>query len=271
MKEANDHCVHWEDVDEKTFLRFAQWAYTGEYSPAEPDRIIAPAQPATLKMSSAPKASADNIAKSLASFNMVSEHEKKDKCDHCGVALRSNKSRQCDSCCTNFSTLYCSNCYHYQEFNCSQCRKTPPKMSKKQSMIQAFNDNTAFLSPTILHAPRKNRESSEEYSEVFLSHARLYTLADKYDIPDLRKLSLHKIYVSLEEFILYPNRIGDVINLATYSFENTIAGDRLRNLLVDYCACIFEDMLENEGFKSLVDISPDFAFELIKKLRNRLD
>lgn len=33
MKEANEHCVHWEDVDEKTFLRFAQWAYTGEYSP----------------------------------------------------------------------------------------------------------------------------------------------------------------------------------------------------------------------------------------------
>lgn len=138
-------------------------------------------------------------------------------------------------------------------------------------MIQAFNDTTAFPSPTMLHAPRKNGESSEEYSEVFLSHARLYTLADKYDIPELRKLSLHKIYVSLKEFILYPSRIGDVVSLASYSFENTIAGDMLRNVLVDYCACILEDMLENEGFKNLVDTSPDFAFELIKKLGNRLD
>lgn len=271
MKEANDRCVYWEDVDEKTFLRFAQWAYTGEYSPAEPDRIIAPSQLATLEMSSAPKASVDNVAKSLASFNMMSDDEKKDQCDHCGVARRSTKNRQCDSCCKNFSTLYCSNCYHYQESTCSQCRKTSPKMSKKRSMVQAFNDNTAFPSPTILHVPRKNTDSSEEYSEVFLSHARLYTLADKYGIPELRKLSLHKIYVSLKEFILYPNRIGDIVNLASYSFENTIAGDRLRNLLVDYCACILEDMLEDEGFKNLVDISPDFAFELIKKLGNRLD
>ncbi|KAM0510793.1 hypothetical protein ACHAPE_010524 [Trichoderma viride] len=144
-------------------------------------------------------------------------------------------------------------------------------MSKKQYMIQAFNDDTGFPSPTILHAPRKNRESSEEYSEVFLSHARLYTLADKYDIPELRKLSLHKIYVSLKEFTLYPNRVGDVVNLASYSFENTITGDRLRTLSVDYCACVLEDILENDGFKDLVDKSPDFAFELIKKLRNRLD
>ncbi|EHK44586.1 hypothetical protein TRIATDRAFT_35595, partial [Trichoderma atroviride IMI 206040] len=226
MKEANEHCVYWEDVDEKTFLRFAQWAYTGEYSPAEPDLITASAQLASLKLSSTPKASVDNTARSLASFNI------------------------------NI---------------CLQCRKTPQKVSKKQSMIQAFNDNKGFSSPTILHTPRKNTESYEEYSEVFLSHARLYTLADKYDIPELRKLSLHKIYVSLKEFTLYPNRIGDVVKLVSYSFENTITGDRLRTLLVDYCTCILEDMLENEGFKDLVDKSPDFAFELIRKLGNRLD
>ncbi|KAK1249009.1 hypothetical protein MKX08_007229, partial [Trichoderma sp. CBMAI-0020] len=205
MKEANEHCVYWEDVDEKTFLRFAQWAYTGEYSPAEPDLIIASAQLASFKLGSTLKASVDNTAHSLASFSI------------------------------------------------------------------AFNNHTGFSSPTILHTPRKNKESCEEYSEIFLSHARLYTLADKYDIPELRKLSLHKIYVSLKEFTLYPNRVGDVVNLASYSFENTITGDRLRTLLVDYCACILEDILENEGFKDLVDKSPDFAFELIKKLRNRLD
>lgn len=78
MKEANEHCVYWEDVDEKTFLRFAQWAYTREYSPAEPDLIIASAQLSSLQQSSAPEPSADDTAKSLASFD-----EKKDKCDGC--------------------------------------------------------------------------------------------------------------------------------------------------------------------------------------------
>lgn len=266
MKEANEHCVYWEDVDEKTFLRFAQWAYTREYSPAEPDLIIASAQLSSLQQSSAPEPSADDTAKSLASFD-----EKKDKCDGCKIVFQSNQTKTCGTCRKSFSTLYCSNCGRHQHNNCSPCRNAAQKFSKKQYMIQAFNTNTGFPSPTILHAPRKNRESCEEYTEVFLSHARLYTLADKYDIPELRKLSLHKIYVSLKEFTLYPNRVGDVVDLASYSFENTITGDKLRTLLVDYCACIFEDMLENESFKELLDKSSDFAFELLKKLENRLD
>lgn len=271
MKEANEHCVYWEDVDEKTFLRFAQWAYTREYSPAEPDFIIASAQLSTLEQSSAPEASADNTAKSLASFNILKEDEKRDKCEHCERPFHSNQTRTCGTCRKSFSTLYCSHCGRDEHNSCSECRKAAQKISKKQYMIQAFNTNTGFPSPTILHAPRKNRESCEEYSEVFLSHARLYTLADKYDIPELRKLSLHKIYISLKEFTLYPNRVGDVVDLASYSFENTITGDKLRTLLVDYCACIFEDMLGNDGFKELLDKSSDFAFELLKKLENRLD
>lgn len=271
MKEANEHCVYWEDVDEKTFLRFAQWAYTGEYSPAEPDIIATSAQLANLEHSAAPNAPVDNTAKSLSSFYVGTEDEKKDQCDHCGIVFRLSHSRPCDSCRKSFGTLYCSNCGRDQQNSCSKCWKVPQKMSKKQTMIQAFNNSTGYLSPTVLHTPRKNRESCEEYGEVFLSHARLYTLADKYDIPELRKLSLHKIYASLKEFTLYPNRIGDVVNLASYSFENTITGDRLRTLLVDYCACIVEDMVQNEGFKDLVDRTPDFAYGLIKKLGNRLD
>jgi hypothetical protein len=271
MKEANERCVYWEDVDEKTFVRFAQWAYTGEYSSAEPDIVMPSTQLASQKESSTSKVSVDNIAKSLVSFNMVKEDGTKDQCEYCKIPMHSNHSRNCDACYKRFSTLYCNNCGRYQHNSCSQCRKVLSKMSKRQSMIQAFNNSTEFASPTLLHIPRKNRESCEQYSEVFLSHARLYTLADKYDIPDLRKLCLHKLYVNLKEFTIFSSRVGDVVNLASYSFENTITGDRLRTLLVDYCACIFEDMLGNEGFKGLIEISADFAFELIKKLESRLD
>lgn len=271
MREANERCVNWEDVDEKTFLRFAQWAYTGEYISAEPEFILASAQLASLKKGSVSKASGDDTASSLASFKIVNENEKNDLCSHCGVVLHSTRSVQCGSCRKSFSCLYCGNCGNNQQTRCLQCRKTTEKLSKKQDMIQTFNNSKRFPSPTIPYTPRKNEKSFEEYSEVFLSHARLYTLADKYDIPDLGKLSLHKIYVSLKEFTLYPSRVGDVINLASYCFENTITGDKLRTLLVDYCACVIEDMLEYEGFKDLVDKSSDFAFALMKKMKNRLD
>ena len=40
MKEAQEDCVKWPQVDEKTFIRFSQWAYTGSYLAAEPEIIL---------------------------------------------------------------------------------------------------------------------------------------------------------------------------------------------------------------------------------------
>ncbi len=38
MIEASEKIVRWPDIDEEAFVRFSQWAYTGEYTPPEPER-----------------------------------------------------------------------------------------------------------------------------------------------------------------------------------------------------------------------------------------
>lgn len=38
MKEAREQCAIWEEFDEETFLRFSQFAYTGSYDGAEPQK-----------------------------------------------------------------------------------------------------------------------------------------------------------------------------------------------------------------------------------------
>ena len=38
MKEAIEHCAIWQELDEETFLRFCQFAYTGSYDGAEPQK-----------------------------------------------------------------------------------------------------------------------------------------------------------------------------------------------------------------------------------------
>lgn len=40
MREAIEKRVRWPDVDEKTFVRFSQWAYTGDYVTEEPDIVL---------------------------------------------------------------------------------------------------------------------------------------------------------------------------------------------------------------------------------------
>ena len=38
MKEAIERCVKWEDIDEKTFIRFSQYVYTGAYNEEVPTK-----------------------------------------------------------------------------------------------------------------------------------------------------------------------------------------------------------------------------------------
>ena len=42
MKEAQAGIVNWEDVDEETFLRWAQFVYTGDYPPISCNIVIEP-------------------------------------------------------------------------------------------------------------------------------------------------------------------------------------------------------------------------------------
>ncbi|UKZ81768.1 hypothetical protein TrVFT333_009541 [Trichoderma virens FT-333] len=269
MRESDEHRVYWEDTDEKTFLRFGEWAYTGDYKPEEPEILLDSSQ----IDDGLPKIELihEPAAKSLALFK-PDETENDVNWQHCRRKLTNGYTTTvaCGECNSHFTSSYCPSCGSARYSNCKLCRGVSGK-EKKQAMIDKFNNNSAYASPTTTHTPRKNTESCEDYSEVFLSHARLYTLADKYDIPDLRNFSIHKLYATLKEFALYPGRMGDIIGLAKYSFTNTIVGDKLRTLLANYCACIVEDICKRQDFQELINEAPDFACELIREMSVRLD
>ena len=69
--------------------------------------------------------------------------------------------------------------------------------------------------------PRSNMHPQENYTEVFLSHARLYVFAEKYDIQPLKKLSRQKLQHTLAIYTLYPERVGDITTLLKYVYVNT--------------------------------------------------
>ncbi len=48
-----------------------------------------------------------------------------------------------------------------------------------------------------------NDESEKDFTQVFLKHAHLYVLAEKYKIEHLKKLILHKIHKTLVSFTLH--------------------------------------------------------------------
>ena len=123
---------------------------------------------------------------------------------------------------------------------------------------------------TSVFSPRKNTEGCEDYTGVFLCHAKLYVIADTYDIPALKQLSLHRLHATLKQFTLYPSRFNDIATLAKYVFENTVPQDTIRDLITLYYACVIEHAWKQDGLKSLIEQVPDFALGLISKMSDRL-
>ena len=105
----------------------------------------------------------------------------------------------------------------------------PPKVSKKKKKSSSRLHTTlkeSFVSgylPWSLESsgPRGNLNSQEDYTEVFLAHARLYVFAEKYDIQDLKSLCRQKLGQTLGLYTLYPERVEDITSLLKYVYANT--------------------------------------------------
>jgi hypothetical protein len=92
-------------------------------------------------------------------------------------------------------------------------------------------------------------------------------------------LALDKLHRTLEVFDLYENRIGDIINLIRYSYNNDNTKDSdheqdiddLRTLVTHYVACVFEIMARNDSFLELMADGGPFVRDLTGILLRRLD
>lgn len=340
-KEAQNSRVEWPDVDEQTFVRFTQWAYTKSYAPQEPEIVLGQSN---IELSASPNGgkafggmmvdTAEQAMYSLESLGLPiivdqgycinsscsqrlqSGVHRQKKSVTCLVCRSPYKTKACSYCgsasthCNDQSCLlsrgrersHCSNsvCYSYGSNNSTTCQQQCPLCKKsfqtkscascysaftdcpdcyglstglsRRGLIHKFLDRDGINYPTTAEAfkPRNNTESCEEFTGVFMCHAKLYVIGDTYDIPQLRQLSLHRLHATLKEFTLYPSRFNDIATLAKYIFNNTQLQDKIQDMIGLYYACIIEDASKQDGLKSLIDEIPEFAFILISRMSERL-
>ena len=272
MLEAKEGCALLEHVDEQTFVRFSQYAYTGDYLAADPDilldsSMIASAQPPSseapiddgIEGRSPPGPSSPQLAR-LATvppepvLNPVVANY-----DNWGFSIPQNKKKK------KKAKLAWSD------------EDTPvPQVSqsKRSKLWDEFKNIGYTISmPTV--QPRKNSEPCEDYTEVFLCHARLYVFADKYDVGPLRQLSLHKLQRTLADFALYDQRLHDIVQLIRYSYSNTTdhtgSIDDLRLLVVRYSACMVDELSQSAEFQLILEETGALGRDLIKEMLKRLD
>ncbi|KAK8128749.1 hypothetical protein PG984_009857 [Apiospora sp. TS-2023a] len=269
MKEAKESRVIWDDVDNQTFVRFIQWAYTDDYVTAEPDILLDASNIQTGASLAASTSTPSGTESKLYCLQDKAEDTPPEpgKCPYGNTVASYTQSRNCKKCGQYFNAPHCNSCGTYHKQLCSICTTT----TKGAAMAKSFTTSADWKIASSTFKPRPNTEGCEDYSVVFACHANLYILADKYDIGPLGKLSMHKLYTTLTTFKLYPSRMSDVLSLVELVFENTPDGDKLRSMMVHYCACMVEDLAKCEKFQPTLQAYPEFSSALMAKMSERLN
>jgi hypothetical protein len=99
-----------------------------------------------------------------------------------------------------------------------------------------------------------NYHWKQDFTPVFLGHARLYAFAHMHLVAELRYLALHKLHQTLKRFTLYASGCFAIVELARYVYNDVMLPERergkidqLRELVVEYAALNVEHFSGEEG------------------------
>lgn len=131
-----------------------------------------------------------------------------------------------------------------------------PKASRYQKSGKIYSqDHTEALHRTL------DIQTDQDLTPVFLGHARVYSFADKYNIHSLQSIALQKLYETLDGFHLSRDRIGAVIELIRYTYQNTQESfaEPLRDLVAKYVAIKIDVIGLSADFYSLLREGGEFV------------
>jgi len=227
MEEAQTKTAIWEDVDEETFGLFAQFVYTGDYTP--PSHVVEEVQVPRSRSVSPPAATARLTEPETASLwddfdafpkDPPREEKVTSAVEYYHSHVRKKKGKK---------ALY-PDC-KLEVLDVIEVPELP--RIKFHDLSYSLHDLSL---PTL---PCANTRPVENFTPVFLGHARLYVFAEKYGIYALKALVLNKLHRTLCTFTLYEARYGDIVELARYVYANTPSRrhmDKLREMVIQYIA-----------------------------------
>ncbi|CZT24137.1 uncharacterized protein RCC_09854 [Ramularia collo-cygni] len=250
MQEAINGYASIDDVDGDTFARFVEYLYTGEYPAAEPLLLLDDGAIA--------QQHADQVRDSALPPELQEQPVHAEQSTTMKDALPAHEHDPW----TAFSTTT------------TKTRKKP--MTSQQRAwreFQSISFEVCAARPD--SAPRANQEAYEGYTDVFLSHAKIYVFADRYDINNLRSLSLQKLHNTLVQFTLFEQRVSDIASLLQYCYEHTAeregSTDDLRSLITRYVCCNLESMMKDETFRRTMKGDHVSSWDILNQVLHRLN
>lgn len=248
LKESQDRSAEIEDVDRETFIRFLEYAYRHDYT-------IPSWTPDTTTISEDQQNGSTQYKHSdnQAEFDRVFREP---LYGHSENSWSNSKSAPSD-----YGAIPSMKGYTKHNTNQADSRAA---FSKREYRHPAHdNDDPSSLHPQF--DPVANTSPSQNFAPVFLAHARLYTFADMRMARRLKDLVLHKLHKTLVTFELYPERLGDVVELVRYAYEHgedrSEDGriDALRDMAVSFVVSEMKVLGECVELRDLMEAGGEFA------------
>ena len=267
MLEAKIRRVDWSDIDEDTFVRLCEYAYLHDYTPPSPLEIsvcaktmwggsaehVVDEQPPTSAPEPEPVPVPEPELDAWSSFGSLSPKKKKPK------------EKTCKNPTVSSSLLKAK--------PASPVVKEPLPYKEKSIWTRHLQDS--FLSLALDATNNSTNQAQEDrfspegntqnqdFTPVFLGHARLYLLAHKYMIDSLRQLALSKMTQTLSEFTLYRQSLPAVIEFVRFVYAETdrfgFATAPLRTLVTSYVVSALGQLGDDKRFEALLEGGGDFV------------
>ncbi|KAG6291863.1 hypothetical protein E4U09_003669 [Claviceps aff. purpurea] len=112
----------------------------------------------------------------------------------------------------------------------------------------------------------------KDYSELFISHAKIFVFAHSHDMEALMGLSIRKLHEALCWFALSRERIGDILALARYCYKSSGA-EKLRRMVASYSAAILNAYVSGDVTEFVLELLTDrseFAFDTVWFMSRRM-
>ena len=265
MAEAQKGFAILEDVDEATFIRFIEWAHKGYYTAAKFVQVESPCASGE----DSHEFVSDELVTTPQQTRSFGEEED-------AVALPLQETHyaaqpledeqlvpdpvEVDSWSSPFQSHHKKGKKGKRTDNwgVSPQLEIDTAQERKRELKEAFISCKYNIRQAVLEvpSPRPNQSSEEDYTDVFLSHARLYVFADMYDVQQLKMLALEELHATLAIYNLYHERTGDIISLLRYVYgvicEREQSNEGMRNLMTQYVGCEMDTLVDDEDFKDLL-------------------
>lgn len=293
--ESQAGCTTWEDVSKETFERFAQFAYTGDYSIPKTEKRKRTAEKKKEAVTNISTLYAFNgIRRGDRAENIVEQYhglmeptyedvppvpelipgdEPETEMSYDAwrsLALKNNKKKK------GKTKVVCEFALDYPSESVLFTKRD--KYPGHRSPVYSADFHS--LSFPLL-APRNHYEKTcdpveefdrdQDYSNVFLSHASLYVLGDFRLIDSLKALALFKLHKTLCSFQLDEEHARDIVDLARYAYSEEGGGDAsdkefggLRGLVCHYMATNAVVLSRSEEFMEFLDNGGQFVKDFFK-------